>query len=96
MERLLLPQSLYCLFNFDKMEIEMLEKTHIIEPERMGLWTAAAFVLALLALVLSFVNLYRTAEMMAITQAEILILNHKIEGAGKASATPGAVQKEVK
>lgn len=74
----------------------MLQKTHIIAPENMGLWTAAAFILALLALVVSFVNLYRSGEMMALTQAEILMLNHKIGGAGDAAATPDAAQKETK
>ena len=74
----------------------MLEKTHIIAPENMGLWATAAFILALLALVISFVNLYRTSEMMAITQAEILMLNHKVGGAGDAMAAPDAAQKEMK
>jgi len=96
MEGLLQAHSLYCLFNFDKMEITMLEKTHIIAPENMGLWATAAFILALLALVISFVNLYRSSEMMAITQAEILMLNHKVGGAGDAMAAPDAAQKEMK
>lgn len=74
----------------------MLEKTHIIEPANMGLWAAAAFILALLALVISFVNLYRTSEMMTLTQAEILMLNHKIGGTGNAAAIPDATQKETK
>jgi hypothetical protein len=73
----------------------MLEKIHIIEPENMGLWTAAAFILALLALVMSFVNLYRSNEMLALTQMEIVTLNNKMGGAG-APATPDAAQQEKK
>ena len=74
----------------------MLEKKHIIEPENLGLWAAAAFFLALVALVMSFVNLYRSNEMLAMTQLEIVMLNKKIEGTGAPAATPDAAQKEMK
>lgn len=61
----------------------MTDFKHIIEPERMGLWTAAAFVLALLALVVALVGMNRTNDMMAATQLEILVLNKKIMDAKK-------------
>lgn len=71
----------------------MFEKP-LIEPENMGLWTSVAFILALLALVVSLVNLYRTNEMMAITQTEVLMLNNKITGATNNMAAPEAQQEK--
>jgi hypothetical protein len=82
-----------CLFNFDMKEIAMVGKTHLIEPENLGLWAAAAFILALLALIMSFVNLYRSNEMMAYTQMEIVMLHNKMVGTG-APATPDAAQEK--
>lgn len=61
----------------------MTDFKHIIEPERIGLWAAAAFVLALLALVTALVVNNRTNDMMAATQLQILMLNKKIEDANK-------------
>jgi hypothetical protein len=84
------------LFNFEKREIAMTVKTHIIEPENLGLWAAAAFFLALVALVVSFVNLYRSNEMMAMTQMEIVMLNNKLGGSGAPTAAPEAAQPEKK
>ena len=74
----------------------MVEKTHFIASENRGLWAAVAFILALLALVVSLVNLYRTNEMMALTQTEILMLNNKVGGAADAMAAPDAAQQEKK
>lgn len=73
----------------------MFEKP-LIEPENMGLWTSVAFILALLALVVSLVNLYQTNEMMAITQTEVLMLNNKITGVANTITTPPAAQQEKK
>lgn len=72
----------------------MFEK-HIIAPENVGLWTTVAFILALLALVVSMVNLYRTNEMMAITQTEMLMLNHKVQSSNAMEA-PDAAQQQNK
>ncbi len=77
----------------------MTDFKHIIEPERMGLWTAAAFIIALLALVVALVGMNRTNDMMAATQLEILMLNKKIMDAKKEtnampSASVDAVQPE--
>ena len=72
----------------------MLDIKHIIEPENLGLWAAAAFFLALVALVMSFVNLYRANEMMALTQMEIVMLHNKMGGATGSPATPDAAQEK--
>jgi len=69
----------------------MADIKHIIDPERLGLWTAATFVLALLALVLAIIGLNRSHDLMYMTQVEALLLNKKIENAqqaGNAPATP--------
>jgi len=68
----------------------MADIKHIIEPERLGIWTAATFILALLALVAALIGLNRSSDLMYMTQTEVLLLNKKIEDvklAGKAPAT---------
>lgn len=57
-----------------------------IAPERQGLWTVAAFVLALLAFVLAIVGIYRTNVVLYGTQIEVMALNKKIENMSKAPA----------
>lgn len=57
----------------------MADTRHIIEPERFGIWIAATFVIALLALVMSVVGIKRTNDLTVITQGEVLLLNKKIE-----------------
>lgn len=57
----------------------------LIEPERAGLWAVAAFILALLALVLAFVEMFRSEQWHATSQSEILMLNKKIEDLRSAS-----------
>ncbi len=59
----------------------MADINHIIEPERLGLWTAVTFVIALLALVIALIGLNRSSDLMYMTQAETLLLNKKIENA---------------
>ena len=73
-----------------------MDTKHIIEPENLGLWAAAAFFLALVALVMSFINLYRANEMMALTQMEIVMLHNKMEGTAGSPVTPDAAQQEKK
>lgn len=68
----------------------MVDINHIIEPERLGLWTAVTFVIALLALVVALVGLKRTNDLMYITQAEVLLLNKKIENANPTASMPAA------
>lgn len=74
----------------------MPEEKHIIEPERLGLWTAVAFIIALLALVMSLVGLYRTSDQMSVTQLELLVLNKKIDDLKQSKSAPAAVQQEKK
>lgn len=56
-----------------------MQLNHIIEPERQGLWIAATFIVALLALSLAFAALKRTNSLLVGTQAEVVFLNNKIE-----------------
>lgn len=66
----------------------MADIKHIIEPERFGIWIAATFVIALLALVMSVVGIKRTNDLTYITQGEVLLLNKKIESAQPEAAAP--------
>jgi hypothetical protein len=61
---------------------------HIIEPERLGLWVAVTFVIALLALVVALIGLSRTNDLMYMTQTEVLLLNKKIENANPMASMP--------
>lgn len=63
----------------------MAETRHIIEPERMGLWVAVTLIIALLALGSSIAALKRVYETTIISQAEILLLNDKIDAAQNGS-----------
>lgn len=70
---------------------------HIIEPERFGVWIAATFILALLALVLALVGINRNMDLTYITQGEVLLLNKKIEdirAGGTAPKTETSEQKQ--
>lgn len=63
----------------------------IIETERHGLWAAAAFVLALLAVVIGLVAVKRVQEVAVGTQIEVLVLSKKLdklEAAQQAAAAP--------
>ena len=53
---------------------------HIIEPERQGLWIAAGFIVALFALVLGLAAIQKVDTVLVGTQAQILVLNGKIDG----------------
>jgi len=66
----------------------MSDVKHVIDPERMGTWVAATFVLALLALVLAFVALQRNKELAYMSQVEVLMLNKKIEALKSAADKP--------
>lgn len=67
---------------------------HIIEPERLGLWVAVTFVIALLALVVALIGLNRTNDLLYITQTEALLLNKKIENANPTTSLPAAPAEE--
>lgn len=68
----------------------MTQDKPIIEPERAGLWAAAAFILALVSFVMAFAGIYRGDHMIAATQLEILALNKKIEELKTTNAAPAA------
>jgi len=68
----------------------MSDVKHVIDPERMGTWVAATFVLALLALVLAFVALQRNKELAYMSQVEVLMLNKKIEALKTANPSAAA------
>jgi hypothetical protein len=52
---------------------------HIIEPERHGLWIAGGFIVALVALTMAITALQKTDSILVGTQAEVIVLNNKIE-----------------
>ena len=62
----------------------------MIDPQNLPIWTAAGFIVALLALVLAFIGLYRSNVVVLATQAEVLALDKKIQELGKPQ--PGAPQ----
>ncbi len=72
----------------------MADFKHIIEPERMGLWVAATFIVALLALVLAFVAVKRNNDLAYMTQMQFLMLNNKVEQGGTGAAAPAAPAPE--
>lgn len=74
----------------------MTDFKHIIEPERLGLWVAASFVLALLALVVAIVAIQRNAELAVVTQSEVMMLNQKIVENQPAAAAEAPAAAEVK
>lgn len=53
----------------------------------MPLWTAAGFILALLALVLAFVSMHRTNMVLLATQAQVMVLSKKIDESKASGAT---------
>lgn len=68
----------------------------LIAPERQGLWTVAAFVLALFAFILAVVGIYRTNTLLYGTQIEVLALNKKIESMRQATPPAPVAAAEVK
>ncbi|HEY9277239.1 MAG TPA: hypothetical protein VIO87_03455 [Methylotenera sp.] len=73
----------------------MADIKHIIEPERFGIWIAVTFVIALLALIVALGAVKQANEVTSITQAEILLLNQKIEGAQPAAVAPAEPEAAV-
>jgi hypothetical protein len=60
--------------------------TPIIDPKNVPMWTAASFVIALLALILALGSMYRTQASVAFTQAEILGLSKQMKASNQAVA----------
>lgn len=67
--------------------------SHIIDPERLGLWVAAAFIIALLGFVLGVVALKRIGELTVISQVEVLALNKRIATLEKSGMPKADVAK---
>src|SRR5574340_931445 len=63
------------------------EQRHIIEPERLGLWGAVGFTLALIAFVTAFISLNETKALLVGTQIEVLALNKRIVDLEKGQKT---------
>ena len=74
----------------------MTDIKHMIEPENLGLWTAVTFVIALLALVIALTALNRSNDLMYMTQAEVLLLNKKIQDANPSAQATAPAQQEAK
>lgn len=70
----------------------MANMDNMIEPARHGIWIAATFVIALLALVVAVVGASRNNDLMYMTQTEMLLINEKIEAlqSGGAAQPPAA------
>lgn len=68
----------------------MTDFKHIIEPDRMGLWVAVTFIIALLALIVGLVAIQRNRQLAYVTQAEVLMLNKKIQQSSPAPAVEAA------
>lgn len=66
----------------------MADEKHIIEPQRLGLWVAVTFIIALLALVVTLVDMNRTNKALVLTQAEILLLHKRIQALQKDVTPP--------
>lgn len=63
---------------------------HIIEPERMGLWVSAAFIVGLLGLVVAFISMHRLNTATHLNQLQLIQLNQKIESLQKGAVTKPA------
>ena len=59
-------------------EAPVTEQKHIIDPERLGLWTAVSFTVALLALVVALTGLFRVSDLGYVTQVEALLLHKQM------------------
>ncbi len=68
----------------------MANMDNIIEPSRQGIWIAATFIIALLALVVAIVGVTRTNDLTYMTQTELLLINDKIEAMQTGGAPPPA------
>lgn len=75
-----------------------MNEKHLIDPENLPLWTASAFVVALLALVIAFFGVYRTNMHVLATQTEVLLLSKKIQELSKAAppVPQASLEKAVK
>lgn len=57
----------------------MQNNTHLITPEHHQLWTVIGFILAMLAISLALIGFYRMSMLTVVHQAQISVLNEKID-----------------
>jgi Tfp pilus assembly protein PilN len=55
------------------------ENQNIIEPKNLPMWTAAGLIVSILALAMAVTGMYRSSAAAVISQAQVLLLNQKIE-----------------
>lgn len=67
----------------------------LIDPERMPLFTAVGFTIALLALVVALMAIYRTSIVAGGTQLEVLALSKRIDSLSKTPVPPVASAEPV-
>ena len=70
-----------------------MDNQNIIEPKNLPMWTAASLIVGLLALTLAVTDLYRSSAAALITQAQVLVLNQKIQALSAPTAGQPGVSK---
>lgn len=60
----------------------------LIDPARLPMFTAVGFTLALLALVVAVIGIYRIHVVWVATQTEVILLNNKVEEYNKRASAP--------
>ena len=75
-----------------------MNEKHLIDPENLPIWTAAGFIVALLALVIAFFGVHRTNVHVLATQTQVLVLSKKIQELSKAAppAPQASLEKAAK
>lgn len=68
-----------------------MEMNRIIEAENLPSWTAAGFVLALIALAIALASVYRTNVAFVGTQAEVVHLSNRLNALEKKDTPSAAV-----
>lgn len=68
-----------------------MEMNRIIESENLPSWTAAGFVLALIALAIALASVYRTNVAFVGTQAEVVHLSNRLNALEKKETPSAAV-----
>lgn len=59
----------------------------LITPQNVPLWTAAGFIVALVALVVAFTGIYRTNMVLLTTQTQVMMLSKQIAMAKSTAPT---------
>lgn len=70
-----------------------MENHNIIEAQNIPLWTAAGLIVSMLALAMAVTGLYRNSAAAVMTQAQVLVLNQKIEALSAQVAQPPGQSK---